>query len=145
MTNLFKDATAGELHEMAKGLRAHIIDGLGFVEASVCFEIWPEKFEIVIRCTDDLKGNLYKGAGVEFIYLTFDIDGAMDAEIAKAWAKINALEPADKRHLRAMMRQLGDTLEGSEAYRSASVEAFRERIRAMRDDMGARLIEGPKS
>lgn len=145
MTKLFKDATAGELHEMAKGLRAHLVEALGYVEASVCFEIEHGKAEIVIRCTDDSKGNLYKGVGVEFIYCNLSLDGSLDGEVAKAWVEVNDLEPADKRHIRSLMAHMGSELEMSEAFKSASAEAFRERIRAMRDDMGARLIEGPKS
>ena len=144
MTKLFKDATAGELHEMAKGLRAHIIDGLGFAKAEIDVQISDDRFYICARYDDDPKGNLYTGKETKNWFHPAPLD-PFDNVVEEIWARVNKCEPADKRHLKAMMRQLGDTLEASEAFQSASVEAFRARIRAMRDDMGARLIKGPKS
>lgn len=140
MTKLFKDATAYELHNIAKGLVAHMTGGLGFKYADVVFRVTEERVTIHVSSHDG------QGSSGEISFIDSpEMDDELNDVIGSLWRQVNKAEPADKRHLRAMMRQLGDTLEAFEAFESASVEAFRARIRAMRDDMGARLIEGPKS
>lgn len=140
----FLDVSARDLSGAVQQFRSYISGTLGFDElAHAEIGVKNGDARIVMHGHDSFqKSERYdRKVGQLCIVEEFPLDSSWEEMIAAAWEKLNRAMPRDERELRHSMTALGGALEHSTTYTSAVGLMLVERIKKVRDDATAALIE----
>jgi hypothetical protein len=135
------DLTVADLRGACEQMERHLLETLKFENARAEVEVTADRATINVRVTGRGVPEEHQYQDPYWVQRWDSVDGDWDALLARVWATLGKHAVPEVREIRSIMAKLGEGIELLADSPSEFAVTLTSRLKTLRDEAGARLIE----